>query len=284
MVNHLRHCKPAALTSHLMSQRTEFENLPDNELIDKLYRSSISNTSQRTSTTGSIASKPKETKDVPQYLGIVCYMCGREFGSRSISIHQEQCILKWSNMKNSLPKEWHVRLPVPPMPQRDLPKDLSNPVELAEYNEEADGIYLKHSRIQCPDCNKLLTVDSIDHHLAICPAKPSNLVKMVHKPKTIVCYLCGREYGSKSLNIHQKHCIHNWKHHQEKLPVQLRRDLPEPPSFANKTLDQYNEEATQIFNESVMYTCNKCNRRFVAERIIDHEATCKLTRLERNKQ
>ncbi len=263
-----------------MTQRTEFDNLPDNELIDKLYRTSLtSKTPQRPSTAGNVSSKQK---DGP--LGIVCYLCGKEFGSKSISIHQEQCIVKWTNLRSSLPKQWHDRIPIPPMPKTDLPKDLSNSAELTRYNEESLEIYQKDSRIQCPDCNKFMNVDAVSHHINICPANASNTAKIVQKPKTIVCYLCGREYGSKSLTIHQKHCIDAWKHHQEKLPIHLRRDLPEPPVFANKTLDQFNEEAYQIFNETVMYTCNKCNRRFVSERIVDHEATCKLTRLERNRQ
>jgi hypothetical protein len=37
-------------------------------------------------------------------------------------------------------------------------------------------------------------------------AKPKN----VQRPKTLVCFICGREYGTKSLEIHIKACEKKW--------------------------------------------------------------------------
>ena len=33
---------------------------------------------------------------------------------------------------------------------------------------------------------------------------------MAQKPRTLVCFICGREYGTKSLEIHIKSCAKKW--------------------------------------------------------------------------
>uniref|UniRef100_A0A8C8WG42 C2HC/C3H-type domain-containing protein n=1 Tax=Panthera leo TaxID=9689 RepID=A0A8C8WG42_PANLE len=45
----------------------------------------------------------------------VCYICGREFGSQSIAIHEPQCLEKWRIENSKLPK--HLRRPEPSKPQ-----------------------------------------------------------------------------------------------------------------------------------------------------------------------
>ena len=32
----------------------------------------------------------------------------------------------------------------------------------------------------------------------------------IKRPKTLVCYICGREYGTRSLGIHVKTCAKKW--------------------------------------------------------------------------
>ena len=45
----------------------------------------------------------------------MCYICGREFGSASISIHIPQCEKKWNNEQLKLPKKQRRPLPTKPM-------------------------------------------------------------------------------------------------------------------------------------------------------------------------
>ena len=42
--------------------------------------------------------------------------------------------------------------------------------------------------------------------------------KLVDRPKALVCYICGREYGTRSLEIHVKSCAKKWEYEQDKLP------------------------------------------------------------------
>ena len=48
-------------------------------------------------------------------------------------------------------------------------------------------------------------------------------------PRTVVCYICGREFGSKSLPIHEPQCLEKWKVQNDKLPREQRRPLPRKP-------------------------------------------------------
>ena len=49
------------------------------------------------------------------------------------------------------------------------------------------------------------------------------------RPKALMCYICGREYGTASLEIHIKTCKKKWDIEQEKKPPNQRRPCPEPP-------------------------------------------------------
>ena len=47
--------------------------------------------------------------------------------------------------------------------------------------------------------------------------------------KTVICYICGREFGSKSIGIHEPQCLEKWKVENAKLPKGQRRPLPKKP-------------------------------------------------------
>ena len=49
-------------------------------------------------------------------------------------------------------------------------------------------------------------------------------------PPTRVCYICGREFGSKSIGIHEPQCMEKWRVQNAKQPMALRRIEPQKPS------------------------------------------------------
>jgi len=51
------------------------------------------------------------------------------------------------------------------------------------------------------------------------------------KPRTIVCYLCGREFGSLSIDIHHPQCLTKWHAENERLPPHMRRAEPKKPEM-----------------------------------------------------
>lgn len=51
-----------------------------------------------------------------------------------------------------------------------------------------------------------------------------------HAP-TIFCYVCGRQYGSKSISIHQSQCLKKWHTANLKLPKSQQRPEPLEPEI-----------------------------------------------------
>ena len=49
------------------------------------------------------------------------------------------------------------------------------------------------------------------------------------KPKSVMCYICGREFGTASINIHIKSCQKKWEIEESKKPRNERRPMPQPP-------------------------------------------------------
>ena len=54
---------------------------------------------------------PKARKPAPT---VFCYICGRQFGSKSIDIHIPQCLKKWHMENDKLPKSQRRPEPVKP--------------------------------------------------------------------------------------------------------------------------------------------------------------------------
>ena len=86
----------------------------------------------------------------------------------------------------------------------------------------------------------------------------------------VTCYLCGRDFGKKSIGIHLPVCIKKFQFEQKHLPKELQSDLPSRPESLDLILSQgpveerdvtlYNEEAKEIWNKSVLVKCGACGR------------------------
>lgn len=194
---------------------------------------------------------------------LMCYICGREFGTSSLEIHIKSCIKKWELEESKKPKG--ERRPVPSAPQNfdDMVTGKVSSENMESYNQEANKSYNEKALMPCPNCGRTFLPDRLDVHLKSCnkaqgkaadagsptrgsPAKmggpgaakaspggskpsPGGSSGMIVRPKTIVCYICGREYGTSSIEIHLKTCRQKWDIEQSKLPVKERKPCPEPP-------------------------------------------------------
>uniref|UniRef100_UPI00398E8277 zinc finger protein 474-like n=1 Tax=Pristiophorus japonicus TaxID=55135 RepID=UPI00398E8277 len=102
----------------------------------------------------------------------------------------------------------------------------------------------------------------------------------VSRPRTIVCYLCGREYGTTSISIHEPQCLKKWHIENDKLPRHLRRPEPRKPevrSISGKgsyDVDALNEAAWRSSQDQLV-PCNICGRTFLPDRLIVHQRSCK---------
>lgn len=103
-------------------------------------------------------------------------------------------------------------------------------------------------------------------------------------PRTLVCYICGREYGTKSLGIHLKTCVKKWEIAESQKPKRERRPVPACPPALMKLLDkkiiseldlkEYNNEAFDNFNTSVLVPCKNCGRTFSESALKHHSKAC----------
>ncbi|XP_018119717.1 zinc finger protein 474-like [Xenopus laevis] len=225
----------------------------------------------------------------------VCYICGREFGSKSISIHEPKCLEKWHIENDSLPK--HLRRAAPVKPQ--ISADGSDITE----NEAA----WKSSQAQllpCGNCGRTFLPDRLIVHQRGCKPngktlgtfkstddkKSSTTIKTeskfsntkelasLTKPKTLICYICGREFGTKSLPIHEPKCLEKWKIENDRLPKGQRRPVPQKPQLdpsKSTSREEQNEAAWQSFKDQLL-KCSNCGRSFASDRLPVHQKGCKV--------
>lgn len=213
----------------------------------------------------------------------VCYICGREFGSQSIAIHEPQCLEKWRIENSKLPK--HLRRPEPSKPQ---PLRGSGSYNLQAVNEAA----FQSSQAQllpCESCGRTFLPDRRLVHQKSCKPKdegprapnPNRFDDLTGarkaaggipaRPKTLICYICGREFGTLSLPIHEPKCLEKWQIENDRLPRELRRPLPRRPQPL--PTGQSNQEEP---SQAQLMPCANCGRTFAPDRLLVHQRSCRV--------
>jgi len=98
----------------------------------------------------------------------------------------------------------------------------------------------------------------------------------------VICYLCGRKYGTKSIIIHEPHCLKKWHEDNKKLPKHLRRkNPPAKPDYGLLVSGDFNDEIMDKMNEmsfqaaqDQLIPCEHCGRTFLPERLQVHQRSC----------
>ncbi|CAJ1396471.1 unnamed protein product [Effrenium voratum] len=104
------------------------------------------------------------------------------------------------------------------------------------------------------------------------------------RPQMLMCYLCGREFGSRSLPIHVPQCEKKWLAQESNKPAADRKALPPRPERLNAILagnnlnDQerarFNEEMYNNYDQDVLDKCPWCGRTFTAHAMAIHAKSC----------
>ena len=79
----------------------------------------------------------------------------------------------------------------------------------------------------------------------------------------VTCHICGREFGSASIEIHQKSCRKKWEQEEAAKPAHLRRPVPEAPVAGPVGSQAYNEAASAAYNDKALVPCERCGRTFL---------------------
>jgi len=122
-------------------------------------------------------------------------------------------------------------------------------------------------------------------------------------PKAVVCYVCGRQYGTHSFEIHLKQCKVLFLAREAEKRMYLlflerllffiflhiapgeRKPLPSEPNDAINVgkkasemtaadLEQMNQMAADSFNTNIMSKCEYCGRTFMPEKLLIHNRSC----------
>ncbi|KAM4709423.1 zinc finger protein 474-like [Discoglossus pictus] len=258
---------------------------------------SLSSTVNKTLTNSSTVKASKAVNEVPEAKSspsstgpktLVCYICGREFGTKSLPIHEPKCLEKWKIENDKLPKA--QRRPIPQKTQSDPSKKLSRD----EQNEAAWQSF-KDQLLPCSNCDRSFASDRLAVHQKSCKPKVTGTnVKqtatssqkstseppVIKKPPSVVCYICGREFGTKSISIHEPQCLKKWHLENDQLPKNLQRPEPKKPEVrtigakGTYDLDAVNEAAWHSA-QSQLVRCSVCGRTFLPDRLLVHQRSCK---------
>nr|XP_034177464.1 cactin [Osmia lignaria] len=172
---------------------------------------------------------------------VTCKICGRNFGTRSIKIHEPQCMKRWQFENNN--QSMHLRR-----------KDSTGQLKLEPTSVQEN---------------------------VISPIGDNGL------KKTVTCYICGRDFGSSSIAIHEPQCLKKWHVENDKLPPDQRRKEPErpetvytrDPASGDMVIDiTAMAEASWRTHLRQLVPCKRCGRTFNPDRVIVHESSCKGTR------
>ncbi|CAF0845417.1 unnamed protein product [Adineta ricciae] len=98
-------------------------------------------------------------------------------------------------------------------------------------------------------------------------------------PKFVMCYICGRKYGTQSIEIHEPQCLEKWHIENAKLPPNLRRPAPRKPdihigSKGSYSIDEINDAAYEA-SKAQLVPCENCGRKFASDRIQVHQRSCR---------
>ncbi|CAD8047844.1 unnamed protein product [Paramecium primaurelia] len=109
------------------------------------------------------------------------------------------------------------------------------------------------------------------------------------RPKSLLCTICGREFGTASLEIHQKTCIKKYQNdlmnmdpgHRQQMPTtqEILQKLDQEKQFRTQVGTKVGQKSQQVLYEQpqqviALVGCRKCGRRFNPDRIRKHESVC----------
>ncbi|XP_044265542.1 uncharacterized protein LOC123011902 [Tribolium madens] len=223
---------------------------------------------------------------------LTCYICGREFGTASLPLHEPKCLQKWERENASLPTHMQRKPPVKPDPTL-------TPEEWNQYAWEASQATLT----PCPKCGRTFYPDRLIVHQRSCKIVQDNSKSSVDKsippsspmgPPSVECYICGKMFGTHSIKIHEKQCLKKWHVENDSLPADIR--APEPkkgevgkvehqsPEPSSRRSSVEKEEKPSSGKKSPMFPCYICGRLFTVNSIYIHEPQClKMWKIENDK-
>ncbi|XP_050305951.1 uncharacterized protein LOC126743062 isoform X2 [Anthonomus grandis grandis] len=263
----------------------------------------------------SVATTPTRVGSAKRTL--TCYICGREFGTASLGLHEPKCLQKWERENARLPSNLRRKPPV--KPEGEFSQQEWN--QLAWESSQA-------TLVPCLNCGRTFFPDRLEVHQRSCKAQlttnkttsndtlsssstASSMSQSQNsepsssssgKPPSVQCYICGKMFGTHSIKIHEKSCLKKWHVENESLPYDMRSPAPVRPSSVNNkapphflkeeahgnqsetTRSSTKEERPTSGTKSPLFPCYLCGKLFTVNSIYIHEPQClKMWKIENDK-
>jgi len=229
--------------------------------------------------------------------GLACYVCGKEFSEGSIERHITTCEKLWIMRENDklYPDE---RLPLPPKIAPNPGADNAQRIELKKQCMLGCGAMKK-----CENCNRCFFAESYEKHIRGCGQEQTleNFLKEEKKKKTMkkigpdgffrkyvakpkemgtCCYICGRKFGTWSIEIHVKACIELWEKREAAKPErEVKLPVPARPKqfddWKSKSMSNSDYNKWVVENCGLYLPCDRCGRTFLPDQLEKHRKGCK---------
>ena len=213
---------------------------------------------------------------------ILCFVCDNFFPIDQLQNHVNKCKVIYEQQNKChliIPDEYKIIL--------DAYKGgvLPDQEELENFNRMIDEKSIKYGQsfatnAEFREMNKEFT-ETLKKSKE--PVKEKRLPGQ--RPRMLVCPLCGREFGSMSLNIHMKSCKEKFERQQRDLPPNQRRNADKIianynannarlHAGGNYNMDALNQQAFDQYNNDALVKCEYCGRTFLPDRLAVHQRVC----------
>ncbi|XP_054277852.1 zinc finger protein 474-like [Macrosteles quadrilineatus] len=222
---------------------------------------------------------------------VACEGCSKTFLPHRLEAHQRVCPNN-NNVNNINNNNNPYKKPVQARVLQDIESDRE---EGSERSVLLDG----PTSVHCHICGRVFNRAAVERHEQQClrrwqlehsrdsgssaPASaassPPSSAPSTPRRRLVLCYLCGRQFGSASIAIHEPQCLRRWRQENDRLPAAQRRAEPAKPDVVydpDGHVDiQATAEAQWQCHLVQLVPCGKCGRTFNPDRISVHEKCCK---------
>lgn len=225
---------------------------------------------------------------------VLCFICGNKFPQNEIQNHIFKDKLRYEGTKKvriELPEEYNLLFKTIKGGLTLEGEDLEN------FNNLISTKSLRKQSQALDDMNYNYGNNSLSMSQNIprksprkSPPKksPPQRRSPGQRPRGLICPLCGREYGTASLEIHMKSCRQKFELQQRDLPKNMRKSadkiiaayqannarMAQSCGGGGYNFDQLNDQAFDAYNKEALVACSNCGRTFLPDRLIVHQRSC----------
>ena len=224
-----------------------------------------------------------------------CYLCQQLYGTRSLPIHEKQCLKKWERAQKEAKKKKKKTPPkqdiqIMEFGRRKFEEDHDVEEDMKTFEKEA---VTPSKLFGLPSPLKNKEEDHDNETLNDVPNQSENTPKEAKQsntpskggPKFVHCVYCYKQFGQHSIAIHEKKCrekVNTEKQTKERI-MSGNIDSKKPKNIGSKNLsksvgDISLKDAYESHNDLLtLVKCDECLRKFLQSDIDKHRIHCRVS-------